>query len=523
MKLEPDIAVGAFNGAELEGSPLFPEASPPPDPVLEAIARLDTDAGAVFESPILIFLRHIRADDPARWARYRQAIKSTGKVGMADLDKYTSIPEESGRIELFPKIEPCPDLVDGAALLNEIAVTIRRYVIADPATIHATALWIAFTWFIDVVSVAPIANITSPEKRCGKTILLGTMARLSFHPLAVSNIATAALFRCIDLWSPTLLIDEVDTFLAEHEEARGILNAGFTRDAAIVIRCTGDDHIPTLIDVWGAKALCGIGKIADTLADRSIPLRTRRKLPGERVENLRHADPDRFAIMVSKLARFALDNRDDVRLARPAKIEGLNDRANDCMEPLLAIAEVAGGDWPKLARNAAIALYGLEEEAPSIATELLDDVRAALNNNGVDRIFSVDLLTALVDDDEAPWATWNRGKPMRQRQLTAKLQAFGIKSKDVRKGLEVKKGYHQEQFTDAFQRYLSTGTPSASATPLQPRNGKAFSVAECSATPPNKNPAATRKAPNSVVCSDVADQTPHWRAKAGDDDTAEYF
>ncbi|MNG24194.1 hypothetical protein D3C84_1088890 [compost metagenome] len=63
-----------------------------------------------------------------------------------------------------------------------------------------------------------------------------------------------------------------------------------------MIRCTGDDHIPTLINVWGAKALCGIGKIADTLADRSIPLRTRRKLPGERVENLRHADPERFAI-----------------------------------------------------------------------------------------------------------------------------------------------------------------------------------------------------------------------------------
>ncbi|MCY1450513.1 hypothetical protein D9M71_673270 [compost metagenome] len=150
-------------------------------------------------------------------------------------------------------------------------------------------------------------------------------------------------------------------------------------------------------------------------------------------------------------------------------------------------------------------------------------MRAVLDDKGVDRIFSADLLAALVDDDEAPWATLNRGKPMRQRQLTANLQAFGIKSKDIRKGLEVKKGYLQEQFTDAFQRYLFAGTPSASATPLQPINGKASSVAECSTAPPNKNPSATRKAPNGAVCSDVADQTPLWREKAGDDDTAEYF
>lgn len=181
-----------------------------------------------------------------------------------------------------------------------------------------------------------------PEKRCGKTVLLGVLARLSCRPLAVSNIAPAALFRALQLWQPTLLIDEVDAFLAEHEEARGILNAGFTRDTAFVIRCVGDDHTPTRFNVWGAKALCGIGKIADTLADRSIPLRLRRKMTGERTVKIRHADPGAFAELVGKLARFALDNRDAVRFARPAEIEGLNDRANDCWEPLLAVAEVAG-------------------------------------------------------------------------------------------------------------------------------------------------------------------------------------
>lgn len=130
--------------------------------------------------------------------------------------------------------------------------------------------------------------------------------------------------------------------------------------------------MPTRFNVWGAKALCGIGKIADTLADRSIPLRLRRKLPGERSVKIRHADADHFATLAGKLARFAIDNRDAVRIARPAEIEGLNDRANDCWEPLLKIAEVAGGDWLRLARQSAITLHGLEEEAPSADAELLN-------------------------------------------------------------------------------------------------------------------------------------------------------
>src|SRR5690606_23963001 len=135
-------------------------------------------------------------------------------------------------------IEPWPLAVDGAALLDDVAAAIRRHVIADQPTINAAALWCAFTWLVDVVNVAPIANITAPEKRCGKTVMLGVLARLSCRPLTVSNIAPAALFRSLELWSPTLLIDEVDAFLSEHEEARGILNAGFTRDSAFVIRCT---------------------------------------------------------------------------------------------------------------------------------------------------------------------------------------------------------------------------------------------------------------------------------------------
>lgn len=138
------------------------------------------------------------------------------------------------------------------------------------------------------------------------------------------------------------------------------------------------------------------------------------------------------------MARFAIDNREAIRTARPSEVEGLNDRANDCWEPLLAVAEVAGGDWPRLARIAAATLHGLEEEAPSADAELLADIRTAFTDKHASKLFGEDLLAALLADEEAPWATWNRGRPMTRRQLTARLEGFGIKSKDVRIGLGVK-------------------------------------------------------------------------------------
>ena len=512
--------MAAISGAGRQADEVKPEPLLP-DLVAEAITRLKADAGAVFEPGVLELLRQARDSDPACWARYRQAIKATGMVSMVELDKLTSTssPEEVGSAELFPEVTLWPDPVDGAALLHEIAAAIRHHVIADPPTIHAAALWAAFTWFIDVVNVAPIANITAPEKRCGKTVMLGALARLSCRPLAVSNIAPAALFRSLELWTPTLLIDEVDAFLAEHEEARGILNAGFTRDTAFVIRCVGDDHMPTRFNVWGAKALCGIGKIADTLADRSIPLRLRRKMIGERTAKIRHADAGHFATLAGKLARFAIDNRDAVRLARPAEIEGLNDRANDCWEPLLAIAGVAGGDWTRLARQSAVTLHDLEGEAPSADAELLTDIRAAFTEKHAIKLFGDDLLAALLADEEAPWATWNRGRPMTRRQLTARLEGFGIKSKDVRIGVAVKKGFERTDFEDVWKRYLSATTPAATATTLQPSNHEAYSDFSNATQVTSVAKQYTPKASNHEACSVVADRN----GVQPEDNTAEYF
>jgi putative DNA primase/helicase len=186
--------------------------------------------------------------------------------------------------------------------------------------------------------VAPLAVITAPEKRCGKSQLLFLFSQIVKRPLAASNISPASLFRSIDAWQPTLLIDEVDTFMKENHELRGLINAGHTRTAAYIYRTTGEEHVLTQFNLWGAKALAGIGKLNDTLMDRSIILSLRRKLPIEQVERLRHAEPGLFQQLAAKLARFALDYSGQIVSARPQLPDTLGDRAQDNWESLLATA-----------------------------------------------------------------------------------------------------------------------------------------------------------------------------------------
>jgi len=360
-------------------------------------------------------------------------------------------------------IEPHPSPIEPAQLLDDVVATIRRFIVAEPETMTATALWTALTWFIDVAQVAPLAVITAPEKRCGKSQLLTLIGKLSRRPMTASSISPAALFRSIDAWKPTLLIDETDALLRDNEELRGLLNAGHTRDSAYVIRVVGDDFTPTKFSVWGCKALSGIGHIADTLMDRGIILELRRKLPHETVDRLRYAEHGLFDGLAAKLARFMADYSEAVRMARPPLPDVLNDRAQDNWEPLLAIAEIAGGHWPETARQTALHISSKNDEGATQSTgvELLTDIAEVFEQTRRERITTADLLQELCNDDEKPWATYNRGKPLAPRQLGKKLIGYGIQSKNLRLDYNtVKKGFERTQFTEAFARY--TPTPSDS-------------------------------------------------------------
>lgn len=368
----------------------------------------------------------------------------------------------------FIEINPWPQPINPSELLTEISKTIKRFIICPNDTIIAATLWIAMTWFIDSIEVAPLAVITAPEKRCGKSQLLFLLGRLVYRPLVASNITTAALFRSIDAWKPTLLIDEADAFMRENEELRGIINCGHTRDSAYIIRVIGEEHTPTKFCVWGAKALAGIGHLPDTIMDRSISLELRRKLAHEKTERLRYAESHLFSTLTAKLARFAKDYSTRIRKSKPFLPEELNDRAQDNWEPLLAIADIAGNEWPKLARQAALQLSNEEQHSQSTSIELLTDIQEIFESKCTDRIPSSELIRSLCDDEEKPWASYNRGLPIKPRQVANRLREFGIISNTIRIGALTAKGYFKTQFSDAFARYLNTSSKT-NVTTSQPK------------------------------------------------------
>ena len=420
-------------------------------------------------------IKRLASLSPIDYDRARKTEAKKLGISVSTLDKAVNAAkrdeiDDSG----FPNVEPWEYPANPAELLSDISATVHRFIVCNKETADAVALWASMTWFMDAVQIAPLAVITAPEKRCGKTQLLTILGKLSYRPLSASSISSASLYRCIEAWQPTLLLDETDAFLKENEELRGVINSGHSRDNAYVIRTVGDEHTPKRFSTWGAKALSGIGHLSDTLMDRAIILELRRKLSHESVDRLRYAEPDLFLTLTRKLARFADDYREQVRQARPILPDILNDRQQDNWEPLLAIASCAGSEWLNRANQVALKLSA-SDKSTSISNELLADIQEVFESKRASKISSADLIKTLTDDEEKSWATYNRGKPLTPKQLANKLKDYGIQSKLIRNGYDVYRGFELAQFEESFSRYL---TPDLSVTTLQPNSNKALHVTD---------------------------------------------
>ncbi|MCX6732300.1 MAG: DUF3631 domain-containing protein, partial [Candidatus Roizmanbacteria bacterium] len=308
---------------------------------------------------------------------------------------------------MFPEVAPFSEPVNPADLFNEVAKTIQSFVVLNDDQALAMSLWIAMTWLIDVLKVAPLAIINAPEKACGKSQLLDITGFLSNKALPSSNITTAGLFRITEMYGPTLLIDEVDTFMRDNNDLKGLINAGHTRNSAFVIRIVGENNEPKRFNVYGAKALAGISlekHLPDSTMSRAIVFNMRRKLPSESVQRLRHAKDDLFETLKAKLARFAVDYAGAVKASRPELPAELGDRAQDNWEPLLAIAGCAGAEYLLSATDSALKLSVTSDTAVSIGTELLECIHFVFENKAVKKISSADLIDELVCCEDQPWA-----------------------------------------------------------------------------------------------------------------------
>ncbi len=353
---------------------------------------------------------------------------------------------------------------DPARLLDALVGFCRRYVVLSAAQADALALWALHTWTIGAFDSTPYLSVSSAEKRSGKTRLLEVLSLLVLDPLPAVNATEAALFRSLEERPRTLLLDEVDAIFGpkahDHEDLRALLNSGYRRGVP-VLRCVGEGSRMTVqsFDVFGCKVLSGIGSLPDTIADRCIRIRLKRRAPGEHVERLRqNRPPDDAAILREQAKAWAEEHDQRLQDARPSLPDALDDRAQDAVEPLLAIADLAGGIWPERARAALVELRRGDESSveASLGVELLTDIRAAFDLDAADRLSTTALIERLAADDEGPWLDWRGGGHVKPRTLGRMLGTFGVSSRAVRfDDGNVAKGFLREQFTETWTRYLS--------------------------------------------------------------------
>ena len=362
--------------------------------------------------------------------------------------------------DLLREIDPWSSPVDGAALCTAITRALAKFVILPPGAATAVALWCLHAHAHAAAQHGPVLAVQSAEKRCGKTTLLSIVLRMVPKPLPAANISPAALFRSVEKYQPTLLIDEADSFLRGNEDMRGVLNAGFTRATAFVIRCDGDDNDPRPFGTWCPKLIASIGRLPETVQDRSIVITLRRRLDTEIVQRFAPADHAELDSLARQAARWAADNVIALTETDPVMPSGLHDRLKDCWRPLLAIADHVGDRWPEAARRAAVELSSGagDAEAQSAGTILLMHIRELLADRP--SIGSTALVSNLTSRDDWPWCEWRQGHPITARGVARLLAGYGIRPTRTRDGSQ----YTVAMFADAWRRYTPEATDLASAT-----------------------------------------------------------
>jgi Protein of unknown function (DUF3631) len=401
-----------------------------------------TKLDAVLYSRLLTMLKSkIRTSDLSR------RVKAEAEVEVA-----TEAPPDSRLYEHWD-VEPWPEPVTTEPLLKELTGQITRYVATLEQRACVPALWIMSTYVHDIMTHSPNLLVTSPEPDCGKTTLLGVAGFTAWRSLSSVEISGPALFRSLTKWTPAFIIDEADQAFAHNTDLRSVFNSGWTRGQGVV-RCDPDTHEPRLYSTFAPKALGMKGvRMPDTTLSRAIIVELKRKQPNEIVEDFDHQDNDAFALLRRKLLRWAADHTEQLRKAVPTMPAGFYNRTRMNWWMLFAIAELAGEKAAMQARTAAQTIENTKDKNyVSLGTTLLSDLREIFGKSNV--LFSRDIIRALVEDPEKPWATYRRGKPLTERQLAYLLKEYGVKPNTVQDEFGRAKGYERKQFIEVWERYL---------------------------------------------------------------------
>jgi hypothetical protein len=372
-------------------------------------------------------------------------------------------------------LAPTPsELRPGHEVLDDVAAFVARFnVFPDEHCVPVLALWYAHTHAAQRFYITPRLILDSAEPGSGKTRVLEVANLLVAAPEMTMSATPAALFRLVSAGPTTILFDEVDAIFnpknGGNEDLRGLLNAGY-KQGATVARCVGDAKAMKVqrFPVFAPAALAGIaGGMPATITTRAVTIHMRRRRSDQHVDPFRQRTAERDARPVREaLAYWVASVADQIGYAEPDMPDNVTDRSAEIWEPLLAIADAAGGHWPDTARAACTHFVLDTAEQQTRGVRLLADLRELFTHHATDRLPTKALLSDLIAIEEAPWGDVDgKGKFLDGRYMARELARFGVApvafkddTNTTAKGYVTYPTKGQVGLADAWDRYLPAAT-----------------------------------------------------------------
>lgn len=360
---------------------------------------------------------------------------------------------------------------DPAKVVEDLEEFFSRFLAVSDGLPLVLALWSLSTHMFECFDAFPYVAITSPTKRCGKTRACELVSFVCFEPLQVVNISSAALYRVLGRGKRTLLIDEAESLSHPHDEKavalREILNAGYRR-GSVVVRCKRrskgtkdeeieDTHEPEEFPTYCPKVLVLIGRLQETLADRSIEIRMERRT-GVELERFRFARVQAETRPLQRAANlWAGQSRKRVEdYYQNNDVPSLKDRESELWLPLFSVCAIAAPERLPELESVALSLAAEKSaaEAADYSLQLLKDCQHVFSEAKRDRLPTSDMLVALNHAEDRPWSGWSHGRGLNAHGLSKMLRAFQIQPQNLRNGVQIVKGYLRHSFQDAWERYV---------------------------------------------------------------------
>ena len=379
----------------------------------------------------------------------------------------------------FPVIDVWPEPVDLARLLDQIVSVLDAHVLLPPGAARLLAPWVVHTYCIDAATHSPILWVRSPEKSCGKTVLVDLLAAMARRTFTATNASPASVFRMIELYQPKVMLDDTDSWLkAESKsEITSILNGGFKRGAK-VWRTVPDEegrYMPKTFAVFCPKVVSGIGHgvLDDTTASRTIlvDMQKHPKSVTAAYPRLRDEDNERLGRPIrAQAARWAADHLEELRAIRPTMPRGIGGRDADRADAILAIASLAGPSWRESVERACFDQFReTETDHADIGVQLGAELKILYDEQAPKPhswLGSSAIVEWLNGRDGAPWVDWRGGRGLSAKGLAKQLVERNIRPVPGGPRRD-RQGYTRDQFAKFWATLAETGGEEAPSSPRQ--------------------------------------------------------